>query len=60
MLLRHRNTVGSTRHAARLNQGRLRALRPASSPQARRNDLYAVIAQHSPQADLPSLVRLLG
>lgn len=58
MFLRHRNTVGRTRHAKRLNQGRrLRGLR---SPQAQRNDLYAVIAQHSPQADLTNLVRLLA
>ncbi|CAA9354960.1 MAG: hypothetical protein AVDCRST_MAG29-2529 [uncultured Nocardioidaceae bacterium] len=60
MLLRHRNTVGSTRHATRLNRSPLRGLRSSSSPEARRNALYSVIAQHSPQADLPTLVRLVG
>jgi hypothetical protein len=61
MFLRHRSTLGGTHRATRLNQGRrLRGLRPSSSPQAQRNNLYAVIAQHSPQADRASLVRLLG
>jgi hypothetical protein len=58
MLLRHRSTVASTAHAT--TQRRLPGLRPSSSPQAQRNALYAVIAQHSPQAELRSLVRLLG
>jgi hypothetical protein len=57
MFLRHRGT----RPVTRLNQSsRLRALRPSSSAQAQRNNLYAVIAQHSPQTDRASLVRLLG
>ncbi len=62
MFLRHRTTAGTTRRATRSTRSSQRRLRGESAYRtpAERNDLYEIIARHSPQADTKSLLRLLG